>query len=242
MWILSSLLLLVPAIAFSGTPEWTQVTQREVIGGDIVHWGTGEADSQEIALFKAKHMAIRSIMEECGGFASKEIIPRKQHVEPTEKGYRAYAKVSIEWTACDRAKRPGKDQENLKIVEGQKLYDEILHGKALSPEQKALASKDIDEQLREVVRSEQDPITQAIGSLRNEIDILKQKVSQPKVIEQVRYPAVDSQKKVCWDEYNGMMTQLTMDAGDYNGNMAAPELQREFNAAMRKKTICEKLR
>jgi hypothetical protein len=184
-------------------------------------------------------MAIRSIVEECGGFASKYIVPRQQHAEPSMKGYRAWAKVSIEWSACDYWRSPTRDktQENAKIVEGQRLYDEMMRPKK-APESAAKT----EQQVRELIQDEQSSMREAIGDMKSDIEALKHRISQPQVIEQVNLPATDSQKKVCEMQYQSMMRDATVASVPYQGNMAAPEVRDQFNRAMQQAAICRRLK
>jgi regulator of replication initiation timing len=231
-------LLMVSLTANAQPPEWTQETGRRVLGGDILHWGTGTSDTPEIALFKARQMAIQALMEECGGVASQEIVPRQQHVEPTGSGYTAFARASLEYDACERAKR-GRAKENPKIADAQKLYKELLFGKTSETETKVreLLGAELD-----TIRSMTSSTMDEVGTLRKEVERLQLMVKQPVVQEQVTLPATDSQKKVCWEEYSELQQELTILAGEFNGNMADPSLVPKLNRLERKKALCQKLK
>lgn len=234
------LVMLVSVTAYAQAPDWTRDSERHVYGGDIVHWGTGEAPTPEVALFKARHMAIKALVEECGGVANKDIIPRKQYVETILGGYRAFATASLVFESCDYAKTKQGSEAlvNPKIAEGQKLYDELLHG----VKTEAKADVNIEDRIRDYMKAGQSSREQEIGELRNEIEKMKIMIHQPIVQEQVVLPATDSMKKVCWTEYTQMQDSLTLAAADHHGNMADPSTVGQLNQLERKKNLCQRLK
>lgn len=247
MWHVIFLIMVNPADG-KVAPEWVSQTHRQVVNGDIVHWGTGDGQTSEVALFKARHMAIGTLMEECGGLANKEIIPRKQHIESTPDGYRAYSLVSLDWDSCNQAKEPVAKQhpelfENQKTKEGQALYHQLLGGKA-GVNDPSERTSEVEKRIKEFLLQEADIRTDELGILKEQIHRLEMAVRQnqnPAPVIPIKLPSMTSQKAQCQAEYQNMMGNLTMQAADYNGNMAAPEMSREFGRAMQKKNICGRL-
>lgn len=233
------LLMLVSVSAYAQqAPDWTRDSQRHVEGGDIIQWGTGEAPTREVALFKAKQMAVRALVQECGGIANKEIIPEKQYVEEKLGSFKAFATMSLGLTECivtrrERLPEGKKSHENPKLAEEQRMYDQLLHGK----DDGALESR-----IRDYVNANVSSHDQEVGYLQNQINQLKTMITQPRAVEEVRMPASDSQKKMCWSEYEQMQNELTQDAAEYGGNMASPELSRNFNKLERKRHLCQRLK
>jgi hypothetical protein len=235
------ILILSSTTAWAQAPEWISHTERQVIGGDIVHWGTGSAATSDVALFKARHMAIKTLIEECGGVANKEIIPRKQYVETGLDGYRAYALVSIDFESCQAAKgRDGQKMENPEIAREQKLYDKLVFAE-LNPEK----GNEVDT-LREIQRSIHDDMQDnaaareaQIQRLTNDIASLRADMEHP--TQPVKLPATSSMKIACQAQLQMMANNLQMHATAYGGNMAAPELNNEIGAAQQQRALCERM-
>ena len=234
--------LLGSIAAQAESPDWVHDSQRRVIGGDIIHWGTGESETSEVSLFKARQMAIKEIIEECGGLASKYITPRQQHVEPSFKGYRAFAKVSIEWSACDYGKKPAakKDAnfENQKIVESQKLYDQLLQ--AQTKWFNGDKTKEIETNIKDLVKAEQDYVLRKMDSLEDRVNDLENKRPIVQQIQQVRMPATSSQKKVCEQEVDALLFQLNLYSP--HGNIQHPSMRPLFNQFLQKRASCAYLK
>lgn len=226
-------------VAFAEPPEWTQDSGRQVVGGDIVHWGTGDAETSEIAVFKARHMAIKTLLEECGGIANKYIVPRKQHVESSVSGYRAWALVSLDFPACEAAKKPGAHRlENSKIAEGQKLYDRLLMTNKDSDE-----AKKTEKEIRDLIRSNAEVVDEQIGTLRDEIETLRAEIHQPAPqIVPVSLPSTNTMRVMCDAQYQAMRQRMAFHSADFNGNMAAPELMEEFNEMEAQRSMCARLK
>jgi len=235
-------LILVSLTAYA-QPDWVTDTKRRVIGGDIIHWGTGRSSTSEIALFKARHMAIKAILEECGGFAHKEIVPEKRYVEKDIAGdYVAYAKVFISKQSCSygQDKYPSKDMENKKILEGQKFYDQLL-GNTTPQEEEEIRKWILEEndRLWSSVKSEHDSTQEQINYLKQELKMLKASIKlQKRPVMPLRVPATTPMKAMCWKKYQTLIDQAMMDAAPYGANLAHPAARPMFNAAQREKQIC----
>jgi hypothetical protein len=235
--------LLVSNTAFAEAPSWTRHTERQIIGSDIVHWGTGEADSSDVALFKARQMAIKALIEECGGIANKDIIPRKQYVESKAGTNVGYALVSLDFDSCQSGK--GKDAKNLQnpeIMKEQAMYDKLIGVKKDTEEMKVL-----EKQIKDTIRSGNEIRQEQIGSLKNEIDYLRSKVEeqrQPAQVAQVAPSAGsnDAAKQMCYGQYQAMRQQLMAYAQRYHGNVASPALFNYYNATRRQKLMCDSLK
>jgi hypothetical protein len=129
-------LLITPAYAEDApapapAPAWIYDTSRRMVGEDIVHWGTGEDTTADLALFRARHAAIKSLTEECGGIVNVDLIPRKQYATIENDKYRAYALVSLDFSSCNYAKTTdGQSQrakiENKTTLEAQRAYEKML--------------------------------------------------------------------------------------------------------------------
>jgi hypothetical protein len=238
-------LLVFVSLTAYGQPDWIGDTKRRVIGGDIIHWGTGLANSPEVALFMARHMAIKAIVEECGGFAHKDIVPKQRHVEPQGTQYRAFAKVFIPFSSCEYGKirSPESWKRNVKIIEGQKFYDRLLGN--VSGEEERVRQWVLDEnnKLWSNVKSEHDSTQEQINALQQEIERMKATIHlQNRPVAPVAVPVQNSYKVLCWKEYQTLMDQAMMDAAPYGANLAHPAARPMFNAAERKKQICLRMR
>jgi hypothetical protein len=214
-------LLLISTPAWADRPDWTFQTNRQVLGGDIIQWGTGSAKSPEVALFKARQMAIKTLIEECGGIANKDIIPRKQYVEDET----AYATVSLSFDSCEQAKRGDKRLENPKIVEEQKLYDRLLGMNEPS---------EAESQILKYVQSQNQDLRDDITRLNHRIDDRAQFVVLP-----VKLPATNSMKAMCLAQARNLRVNLQTKAIRYNGNAAAPELASDYQAYQQQADMCE---
>jgi hypothetical protein len=231
------ILLLVSTVAWAETPEWVNHPGRQVIAGDIVHWGTGDAATPDVAVFKARHMAIKTLMEECGGVASKDIIPRKQYVESEPGYYRAFALVSIEFDSCDRAKGPrGKRFENPEIVEDQRLYQRLVFGNS---EDQARALQEIERSIKDDTFEKAAATEAQIQRLKNDVALLRAQVENP--VQPARLPSSSSMKLACKTQLRGMASRLTQHAAQYHGNMADPGLNNELGMAMDQRDLCERM-
>lgn len=217
---------------YAASPDWTKETHRQIKGGDIVHWGMGEAHSAELASFKARQSAIAAIIDECGGIANKAIIPRKQHVESSGNGFLAYSQVSIDFQECDFAKTrlAKKDQiENPQIAEDQKLYRELIGAtpkKAdLADRSERIKTQRIDQKLNQ--------ISEQLSGIRSTIQQQQQQQQQPKII-----PATTSQKIICQRQAQTLLAQASLQAADHNGNMAGLPI---YNQLIAQQDLCRSM-
>jgi hypothetical protein len=228
-------LILVSSSAWAEAPEWVNHSGRQVIGGDIVHWGTGDAATPDVAVFKARHMAIKTLIEECGGVASKEIIPRKQYVDLVGRVYRAAATVSIEFSACDAAKgRNGKRFENPEIASEQKLYNRLVFGET---DDQAKALQEVERRIKEDQFERASENESQIQRLKNDVASLRADMEARQ--EAARAPAAQhSQKEMCQAQLTTLMSRITMHAAAYHGNMADPRLGNELGQAYQLKKMC----
>lgn len=118
--------------AFAELPQWVQQNTRTMDNGYIVYVGTGVDQNLERARFKAKSMAVRSLVNECT-LPHRETRVEDFYDENVEGQHRSYAKVAIQYSDCDEGKRAlAPDQikklSNRSLAEEQKKYDEILYG------------------------------------------------------------------------------------------------------------------
>lgn len=242
----SMFLLIFVSLTASAQPDWIKDTKRRVIGGDIIHWGTGLADTPEVALFMARHMAIKAIIEECGGFAHKDIVPKQRHVESKGKRYKAFAKVFIPFDSCAYGKKPyaNSNMENEKIVASQRFYSRLI-GDIDQNEREFLEEwvKDENNRLWSNVKSEQDSTQEQINALQQEIQRMKDSVHlQNRPVAPVYVPVKSGMKVLCWKEYQTLMDQAMMDAAPYGARLNHPKALPMFNAAQRKKQICIRMK
>jgi hypothetical protein len=223
------ILLMVISTPAWARPDWVHHSERQVMGGDIIHWGTGEAETAEIALFKARQMAIQAMVEECGGVANKNIIPRKQYADSEGGSYRAFATVSLDFQSCEAAReRDGKTLENPKTAEEQSLYQKML---GLIRDPAPIPPAPVD-----------DTASQQIGALKEEIDALRAEMrTRPQPLEHVRLPVTNSMKVYCQTQARQMRANLMAKAADYNGNVMAQPLWGDFNAYQNQQALCQRM-
>lgn len=230
--------VILPSFAFADAPSWIDHPERRIVGGDIIQWGAGEADSPEVALFKARQAAISKLIEECGGIANKEIIPQKEYVESWNGGNRGYAQVSLEFQACQDAKGPnGPKMENPKISENQRLYMRLMGLQKGSDE-----SKQLQQQIADQLRSSAQVRDEQIGELHNEIAGLRLEMShvQPQIVAAA--PVASGNQMQCRSQYQMMSQQLMTHAQQFNGNVAAPALQGEYSQLMAQRDLCMEMK
>lgn len=244
-------LFLISLTAYA-QPVSSYKSERQIIGGDIIHVGIGLGATPELALFIARHTAIKAIVEECGGFIHKNIIPRKSHVQTYQRGYQAWAKVSIDFDDCSygQGKKTDPRLENKKIKEGQKLYDELIRTQGMGQVVKLEEIeyrifdwiKEKNDKFYSNVKAEQDATQEQINELRQEIETLRAEMDiKQQPIAPMKLPANDSMKQMCWAEYSQLNSLARMKASPYNMNLAHPAVRDYFNNAEMKKAICMRL-
>jgi len=224
------LLVLASYPCFAEDLNWIHQTERQIISGDIVHWGTGTADSPDNALFKARQMATKSILMECGGFAHKDIIPRKSHVEDEGRGkWQAYAQVDISFTSCVEAKR-GQGQENKTIIEDQKIYANMLKG-----QKEKMDEIEVQDMVNAHLRSLSDAEGHSSGADEEEEKFRNINKKRKQIMEQPQ--ASSSAKQSCYRRLQFEINQMRMQTGS-NGNEA---YMPQFNGIEHQKEICASL-
>ncbi len=237
---------LVSICSWAESPEWIKQTGRQVISGDIIHWGTGSDSSPDIAIFKARQMAIKTMIEECGGVAIS-IIPRKQYVESDRSFFTAYALVSLDFQSCEDAKGPnGKKLENPEIREAQNTYKKIIFSDKKTEitiihksDEDLTSVKEAQQKIQSDIQEDVENRDYQIQELKNEMAAMKLRMVTP--TQPVRLPATNSMKIMCESQYQNMMMALTLHSSAYNGNMADPALGNELGAAMVQKQMCQRL-
>lgn len=109
-------------------PAWVDGASRTIIGGDILHVGLGEGNTQEVARFKAEAMAVRNLISECT-LAHKDTVVWDRYLEGSRDNYRAYARAGMDFKSCDESKdaRGDKRKElaNPVLMANQDLYSQL---------------------------------------------------------------------------------------------------------------------
>lgn len=230
--------ILLGSQVYAVTPDWVQETGRSIRGGDIVHWGMGEADSAELAAFKARQSAIAAIIDECGGIANKAIVPRRQHIESNGNLFTAFAHVSIEFDACDHAKtRRAKREEieNPQIAADQKTYRELIGVTARKP--------DLADRIAKLLEAERAKTNQKLGAIDQKLDAISERLQERQepqviVVKQPIYQATSSQRSICQIQAQAMLNAATLAAADNYGNMAGLPAYNQF---MAQQEICRSM-
>ena len=122
----------------SNDPEWIHHPTRTVDNGYILYVGEGEDRVIEKSRFKAESMAIQDLVNECS-LAPKGTRIEDKYDQPVGEGYRSYAKVAVEISECDQAKKATEPQDirslaNVAMTEQLKRYQAIVDEP--SPEEK----------------------------------------------------------------------------------------------------------
>lgn len=108
---------------------------RTIIGGDIVHTGRAEADTEARAVFMAEAQAVKSLVNECG-VAHREIKMWGREVEKTASGYKAISKAGLTFEDCEYSKKASperkKQLESKKLSQDQDMYNKYLEAKEAS--------------------------------------------------------------------------------------------------------------
>lgn len=219
-------------------PEWISQPNRVVLGGDILHWGGSRDVSEQVAMFKAKQMAIKSLLQECGGIAHKDIVPWDNYVERLDNGeFTVYARVGLSFESCQEAKGPNaKKYENKEIAESQKLYSKLL-----SADMGLLEPSEKEKIMEEVIKEAQDQYNSNAGHLEDRIRQLEAKLNAmkaPQVVLPARLPATSSMKIACLKRLQQMEHILQMKA-PANGNFADPSVADDYNRYQIEASICE---
>lgn len=234
-----------PVLAFANSPEWINQSHRQVIGGDIVTWGTGEGSTSEIAQFKARHMAIKSIVDECG-IAHKDIIPWNNHVELSGNGYRAFAQISLTFQSCEEAKRAKTDVqkqalENPKLAQGQRIYLSFIAGKHVNDDELTIkAAQDrVDQYWKQEAANQHDDLQ----DIKTEVQKLRAELAMSRQpIEPIKIVATSSQKKICKIQARQMIQPIMMAA--YQGNSGHGNLANNpaaLNQMMAQQDLCDRM-
>lgn len=104
-----------PQSASGSQPAWVHQPTRTVEGGYIIYVGTGDDVMADRAQLKAESQAVEDLANECS-FVPKGSRTEDRFLEPQGRGYRAYAKVAIEFADCEQAKRTNDPQEIKKLA------------------------------------------------------------------------------------------------------------------------------
>jgi hypothetical protein len=234
---------------YASSNNWIEQQNRVFIEDRIQYWGTGADASEEIAMFKAKGMAIKLIGEECGGFFSKEIVIRRQKIVKENYSYRAYVHADIPYVSCNYSKTPmaknNPDLENSSIVESQKLYSSLLEKQFQKMDEKeiGLFKKEIIEYLNKTNQEN----TKNLIQLEQRVKTLE---SEPKTINQTiiqqNYQMTPSESayKECMDDYQDLMDDAQHAAmkNRIPGNLAEGKAARIYNKAQVKRIKCSALK
>jgi hypothetical protein len=242
----------LPAIgSTSELPEWAKSQDRLIDGNEISHWGTGIGTSQEIAAFKAEFMAIRSVVQECGGYASKGIYVGKKILQQNGADiFVAYARAYIPFVECDYNKTPAaktnKDLVNPKLIEGTALYNKYI--------QKSYESKDETGKLKQLefsigkfLKKFEEENGKRLESLEKEVNSLKNLSRGHTTIIQknVHLHGDKAKYEECMEDYYELLSRAergsSKNQGKDHGNLFGEHSRETYNEAVRKKYRCDKI-
>ena len=246
---------LAASLSFAATadepqrPAWTNSQSRTVIGGDILHFGFGEARTAELARFKAESMAVKSLLAECS-LAHRDTVIWDRYLERiTDSSFKAYARAGLNFSSCEEARRAkGEDRKRLSnpvLVQNQDLYDQLerehvdqhsligqiktwtrsLIGKS------AVRISDLEQRITELEKSPNGAPTSVIVIHQNTVLV------GASTNRETRY-------RDCMEDYKSLMEDARTQAMNSNppGNLASPEAAPSHNRALRKLTYCEEIR
>lgn len=242
LFLYTLILLLIDQTCFAqDRPEWISQPNRVILGGDILHWGGSRDASEQVAMFKAKQMAIKSLLQECGGVAHKDIVPWDNYVERLAGGeFTVYARVGLSFESCQEAKGPNaKKYENQEIVKSQELYNKLL-----SADMGLLEPSEKEKIMEEVIKEAQDQYNSNAGHLEDRIRQLEAKINAmkvPQVVLPAQLPATSSMKIACIKRLQQMEHVLQMKA-PANGNLADPSVVDQYNRYQVEASICDSYR
>lgn len=237
------LLLLIPHSWASD--DWIHQQNRQFVEDRIQYWGTGFHHQEDIAIFKAKGMAIKSIGEECGGFYSKDIVIRRQKIIKEASGSRVFVHADIPYVSCNYSKTPmakeNKHLENPKIVEAQRLYDSLLLNQY---------NKKPDTEVIEHIKKLSKQNDQKFNALDKRLTDLEARpqgtVNQTLIQHNYQMTPSESSYKECMDEYYELMSDAQRESlnneGMHKGNLAHGNARDMYNKAMRKEWKCQEYR
>lgn len=225
--------------------DWIHQQNRQFVEDRIQYWGTGFHLQEDIAIFKAKGMAIKSIGEECGGFYSKDIVIRRQKIFKEATGSRVFVHADIPYVSCNYSKTPmakeNKDLENPKFVEAQKLYDSLLLNQYNNK-----PTQDVIEHIKKLTRQND----QKINAIDKRLTDLEARpagaINQTVIQHNYQMTASESSYKECMDEYYELMEDARRESldnpGMHKGNLAYGKARDMYNKAMRKEWKCNEYR
>ena len=234
----------------SANEDWINQQNRVFIEDRIQYWGTGIDTQEDIALFKAKGMALKSIGEECGGFYSKDIVIRKLKVLKEMQNFRAFVHADIPYVSCSYSKTPmaktNKDLENPKFVEAQKLYDSLLieqYRQRSNVRRDSKAKEEILSHIKSFTK-ENDKKLLALDKRLTDLEVRPPQQINQTIIKQT-YQMTPSQTsyKECMDEYYDLLDEAHRESlnneGMHKGNLAYGNARNLSNKAMRKEWKCK---
>jgi hypothetical protein len=220
-------------------PEWTLNTNRQVINDSIVQYGKSWSDSSVMAQFQAEQMAIKSLVDECGGFYHKSIIVRKKYSESYKNGFTAYVQASIDYSSCEYGKTPhaktNKDVESPTIKESQLLYMKSL-----------TADPDLKQEIINDLNRQNLANQEHINSIEKQVDELRElknkNIQANVVVTNVTINGTAAKKQECLEQYKELMRDAQIEAMDNGGNLAAGSAAPIYNKAMVKFYNCQKMK
>jgi hypothetical protein len=240
------ILILLPLLSFCWADDaWIHQQNRQFIEDRIQYWGTGHDAHEDLAIFKAKGMAIKSIGEECGGYYSKDIVIRRLKILKEASGFRVYVHADIPYVSCNYSKTPmaksNNDLENPKIVEAQKLYDSLL----LAQYNKK-PTQEVIEHIKKLTKQND----QKLNALDKRLSDLEARppttINQTVIQHNTNYqmPPSETSYKECMDDYGDLLDDAHREAlnneGMHKGNLAFGKARDLYNKAERKKWSCQK--
>jgi|GEM_PF-5235497 len=227
---------------------WIHQQNRSFIEDRIQYWGTGKDLVEELALFKAKGMAIKSISEECGGFYSKDIVIRRQKIEKEEGYFRAYVHADIPYVSCNYSKTPmaksDPNLENKAIVGSQKLYDSLIQDQySQRGHESDVLRADILKHIKQTNQVNQKKISTLEDRIKN-LESRPSKTNQTIIQNHYQLSPSESSYQLCMEEYQELMDDAKYAARKSRipGNLAEGRAARIYMKSQKKLEKCRKMK
>ena len=237
------ILCMLSISTFAGDKDWVNKPSRVIVGGDLLHWGAGVSDKQEIALFKAESMALRSAVLECG-FPHKDMKVWERQVDFINNQYKAYVRGGISIHECERMKRvKNKEKKRLtnnKLKKSLLLYDNYLKAELLPKPD----TKELDKQIITDIKGD-------INNLQSKVEKLearpagKTTVHQTVQVQEIKVYGDAAKQQECFLDYRSLMDDANaeaMETSEPAGNLANGPANRIYNKAQRKLRQCSEMR
>lgn len=246
------ILLLIFLISLNAIaiPKWAENSKRQIEDENISHWGLGIDKNPDVAMFKAQFSAMDSLINECGGYANKDIIITHKHIENNNGLYNAYSRARIPYVSCYYSRTPmakdNKDLENPQLKKGMKLYYGLIEENfKKKKENKSQDNKKLISKVTSYFNEFKKQTNNRLNKLEKDVESLANKPQEVTIIQKnITMNASETKFRECMEDYDELMREAQHKAmkARIPGNLADPVASRYFNRAQRKLYRCQRMK